>query len=81
MNTVDYNTKINKLLSDSDTYTVLDTDNTLAIKQESDTILQEFYRRNYISFKRLKHLTNYKAVSPVFMGFQKYIKKIFHYVL
>ena len=81
MNTVDYNTKINKLLSDSDTYFVLDTDNTLVIKQESDTILQEFYRRNYISFKQLKNLTNYKAVSPVFMGFQKYIKKILHYVL
>jgi len=54
MNTTDYNNKINKLLLDKDTYSVLNVSNTDNIKQQADKILQNLYRKNYITFKQLK---------------------------
>ena len=54
MNTTDYNNKINKLLLDKDTYSVLNVSNTDNIKQQADKILQNLYRKNYITFKQFK---------------------------
>jgi len=71
LNTIDYLNKINVMLSDSNTYTVLDADNTSDIKEQADKILQNFYKNNYITFKQLKNLTYFSAVSPIFYGIPK----------
>jgi len=71
MNTTDYINKIQNLLSDSDIYTELNIDNTHSIKIESDKILYELYRNNYLTIKQLKNLTNYNPTSPVFHGIPK----------
>jgi len=74
MNTTDYNIKVDiylTLLSDKDTYSVLDTSNTNNIKQQADKILHKLYRKNYITFKQLKNLTGYTAVDHVFYGIPK----------
>jgi len=71
----DYESKINIMLSDVNTYTNLTTDTTQTIKQNTDLLITTLLNQEYINSKQLKNLTDYTAKCPLFYGVPKVHKQ------
>ena len=75
LNRRDYENKILGMLSDTNTYTRTDIDDTTDVKKQADNLFTTLYNQHYISKKQFKHLTEFIAQTPTFYGIPKIHKK------
>ena len=75
MDKTDYEDKIMQQLTDIQTYTSKESDDTIEIKQEADKLILNLFENNILSFKQKKNLTNFCPKCPTFYGIPKVHKE------
>jgi hypothetical protein len=75
INTTDYVTKINTMLSDIITYTPVKAVNLTKAKQEANDVIKLLYRNNFIKKQQKKHLVKCIPKMPILYGLPKIHKK------
>lgn len=66
-----YLSKINTLLSDTNTYRPAPCDDTEAVKNEADQYINTLHSTGFLSSKQAKYLTKFKPRCPIFYGLPK----------
>ena len=71
MNKTEYESKINTMLADTNTYTHIPNDTTTAIKLKSDNLINYLHSYDHLTSKQATNLTNFKPKCPTFYGIPK----------
>jgi hypothetical protein len=71
MNKTDYESKINRMLADTNTYTNIPDDITNTIKTKADNLIHELHFYNHLTRKQTTNLTNFIPKCPTFYGVPK----------
>lgn len=71
MNVTDYKNKVLNMLNDPIVYTRVDEDDTVSVKTNTDTLINNLFLRRFIDSKQLKYLTNFSPNTPIFYGLPK----------
>ena len=71
MNKRDYENKITQMVTDTNTYTKTNIDDTVDTKTQADSIIQKLQEDGYINGKQTNYLTNFEPKCPVFYGIPK----------
>ena len=80
-NKSDYDSRINDLLSDSNTYAPLKSDLTHNIEHKLNKFVYMLFTKNCISHRPTVIYTALIPLLHTFMGYQKFIKLVFHFNL
>ena len=75
MNTQDYLDKVDKQLTDTNTYLKVQTDDTIQVKQKTDELIHSLYNLKAITYKQRRYLMNFKPQTPVYYGIPKVHKE------
>jgi hypothetical protein len=71
MNRIDYEKKVNDMLSDTNTYTQISTDISSDIKHQTDVHIATLRDKGYLNKKQYNNLTSYSVQCPKFYGVPK----------
>lgn len=71
----EYMNKIFQMLNDEQVYTLAQFDDTIKIKNECDSLINELYNTGFLTYKQRKYLTNFTPKCPRFYGLPKIHKE------
>ena len=71
MNRQDYMSRINNMLNDKTTYSVIDSDDSTTVKSRADEIIIDLGDKGILNHKQVMYLTQFNPRCPIFYGLPK----------
>ena len=75
MNRQDYMSRINNMLNDKTTYSVIDSDDSTTVKSRADEIIFDLADKGILNHKQVMYLTQFNPRCPIFYGLPKIHKE------